>query len=257
MNILKKLGGAYYMKSRDNCINNPTETKFIDARNLFDDSRNVEYISQEMYEIMNHHDPDTVYIIKDSIEDDMYLGDYKIPKPAHSRNYLLSFSDHRKMYTIYLNLVSRFRDNLVPVAEYEDVNDALAALHAFKSVGYHTKTAYALYQSLQNYINGIYGINEAITGMIAVYGYRDDPRFQYLMETAISYGVANDTRDLPQYYRAALHNLKDMKPDSIIVIYSDIYDVFVKYNFFKDVDTTDLSMQINDIMNVFDKYAFM
>ena len=241
------------MKSMDNHINNPMETKWIDPTS-FTKSNEVHYITQEQYDMMGSRNPEVVFVIIDSPEDRIYLGDYEIPKPVHSRQYLMAFSDHRKMYQIYLNLISGHRDNLVPVAEYDNVNDALKALHAYQSVGYHTKMAYNIHQSITNYIDEVYGINEAIIGIIAAAGYRDDPRLQYLNEEAIHYGVTNKDRDLPQYYRAALHNLKTTKPDAVISVYSDIYDVFIKYNFFKDIE--DLANPVNDVIACINKYIF-
>ena len=248
------------MKSMDNHINHPMETRWIDPRS-FNSTNEVHYITQERYDMMRSRNPEVVFVIIDSPEDRMYLGDYEIPKPAHSRQYLISFEDHRKVYKIYLNLISNYRDNLVPVAEYDNLEDAVKALHAYQSVGYHTKSAYNVYQSIANYIKKVYGINESIIGMIASFGYRDDPRLQYLNEEAIHYGVTNKDRDLPQYYRAALHNLKTVKPDAVIGMYSDIYDVFVKYNFFPGIDfdrdnDIDLSKPVNDIIACVNRYIF-
>lgn len=242
------------MKSIDNHIQNPMATKWLDYRDLFMGSNELHYITQEQYDMHKTHDPETVYIIIDSTTDRMYIGDQEIPKPAHSRQYLMSFDDHRNVYKVYLNLVSNYRDNLVPVAEYQDVKDAVKAIQAYASVGYHTKAAYATYQALGSYIDEEYGINEAIIGIIAAFGYRDDPRLQYLNEEAIHYGVTANARDIPQYYRAALHNLKDRKADSVIVAYSDIYDIFVKYDFFKEMD--DLSGPVKDIIACINKYIF-
>lgn len=244
------------MKSIDNHIQSPNSIRWIDPQNLFLHSNEVHHINQDEYDMHSTHDPSTVYVIMDSPTDKMYIGDYEIPKEAHSRQYLMSYNDKENVYKIYLNLISNYRDNLVPVAKYKDVNDAIKALHAYKSVGYHTKAAAATYQAIANYIDEIYGINEAIISIISAFGYRDDPRMQYLNEAAISYGVTNKDRDLPQYYRAALHNLKDRKPDSVIVTYSDIYDVFVKYNFFKEINSENLSDPVNDIIVCINRYIF-
>ena len=244
------------MKSTDNNISS-TSKQWLDIReDYFFNAYGTAYCDKENYDLISVHDPNTVYVIIDSPTCDMYLGDCKIPKPSHERMYLMTYDEDDDKYIIYLNLISNFRDNLVPVCRFKDPQEALDALHQYTCVGWHTNMARNIYMSIINYVDEVYGINEAIISMITCFGYSNDPRLQYLCEEAISYGVENDARDLPQYYRAALHNLRTGKPDSLIVLYSDIYDVFVKYNWFKDSKDENLSAEVNDIIDVARKYAF-
>ena len=242
------------MESRDNSLNNPNQIQQLDAYNL---TNHVDVIplTQEEYDL-RPHDPEDVYIILDSPSADIYLGDKKLPKPAHINQYLLAIGEHRKSFIIYLNMVSNYRDNLVPVAEFNDINDAILALYEYRHIGTHTNLGAIVCEILEHYQDNVYGINEAIINMIAASGFRDDQRLQYLNEEAIHYGVTNKDRVLPQYYVAALHNLKSRKPDSTIVIYSDIYDIFVKYDFLKEVKPDEIKNVICDILTAMHSYVF-
>ena len=246
------------MYSSDNTINDPNHKEILNPYEALNLSNHIEVLSvtQEQYDLMAYHDPQVVYIIYDSRRGDMYIGDNLIPRPQNKNQYLLALGDHRKSFIIYLNAVTGYLDDLIPVAEFSDINAAIAALYQYKKVGTHINLGHVVCSIVECYMNGEYGINEALINIIAESGFRDDIRLQYLNEKAISYGVSNKDKNLPQYYIAALHNLKDKDPNAIISIYSDLYDVFVKYNFMEDITEDNIHEVVSDLMTAMHSYVF-
>lgn len=243
------------MYSSDNTINDPNHKIAIDLSYVSTHTTIVP-ISQADYDMMGFHDPRTIYFITDSKLGDMYLGDTIIYKFQNKNEYLLALGDHTKSFIIYLNSISCHRDNLIPVAEFDDINDAIKALYQYKKVGTHTNLGSVICSIVESYMDDVYGVNEAIINMIAASGFRDDIRLQYLNEKAMSYGVSNKDKQLPQYYVAALHNLKDNEPDTTISIYSDLYDIFVKYDFMKEVDDDNISDVVYDLTTAMYSFVF-
>ena len=137
----------------------------------------------------------------------------------------------------------------LPVARYTELTDALQALYCFNLVGFHTKQPYLLRQLIISYINKENGINETILGMMVIYALDKIPEYQQLHMKATAYGIQNLDMDLPIEYRASLHNYKTNKPDSLIALYSDLYDAFVKFGMFKDKKYKNVNENEIDLKN--------
>ena len=240
------------MESFDNHINPPFTKIWVDDFSDYDNANRTEYVIQDAYDAMSYHDPITVYVILDN--DRMYKGDQLIPTTKNGREYLIGYSHQKNRYVLYLSYTRERHTKLIPIAEYKDPNGALHGLMTFSTVGSHDRLAAHIYRMIKTYVDGDYGIHETILGIIADAGYRDDPRFQYLNELAISYEVSNLSKDLPVRFKEALHSLQDIHPGSCATAYSDIYDVFVKYDFFKNPNTEIIQNIVKDIMIALGNY---
>lgn len=123
---------------------------------------------------------------------------------------------------------------ITPIARYKDPNDAINAMKAFNKVGYHTRNPFFLRQTIISYLDKEIGLNESILGIMSIFGLNKHPEFQRLTTEAVAYGIKNGDPDLLVGYMTKIHQYKDRYPDSLFRLYSDMYDVFVKFNFFKD-----------------------
>lgn len=231
------------MNSYNENIEHHFQRKWIPEFPDFSLSKVVTVMNQAMYESFAYHDPKTMYVIYDT--DNLYLGDQLIPKMKNGRKYMLTYCDHRKIYSIYTHIIINGKERLIPIADYEDPNVALRVLKEYNMLGYHGIAAPKIYSMIQYYMDDIYGIHEVIMGIISISGFKDDQRLQHVNELARVNGVDNKCKDLTPIFKESLTYLKNKEP--IFKLYSDIYDIFLKYDFFKsnNVKVDDI---IKDIM---------
>ena len=151
--------------------------------------------------------------------------------------------------------------SIMPVARYKNATDAIKAMNAYNRVGYHLKSAYLLRQLIVSYIQKENGLNETILGMMSIYSLSTMPEFQEINMKAISYGTENLARNIPYDFRVELQHAKVDKPDSLLGLYSQLYDAFVKFDFFKikkytepQPDELDIETETTAFMNIINKY---
>ena len=175
--------------------------------------------------------------------DTYHFGNVPVDILNRRSHYLLTYDDEtdwwiivndtrlpRKAETSYGPAVVKS----TPIARYKELNDALNALYNFNLVGYHDRKSFMIRQLIISYINNENGMNETILGMMSVYGLDKIPEFQQLHKRAVAIGCKNLDKDIPVDYKASLHNYKSNYPDSLHALYSDLYDAFVKFDYFKN-----------------------
>lgn len=207
----------------------------IENEHMFD----IQYVFQEEYDLLTSYDERTVYIIKDSKSPRMYIGRNAVPINTNDRQYLIGFNPYTCKYIIYLNIVSGKIDHNVPICEYNDPQQAINALIVHSHIGDHDKVFMKILKVLEQYIEGNVGMNTTLISFISVLGYRDDLRLQYLNELSIKYDDDQAGRDISQFHREMLHNEKYANKNSLVALYSDIYDLFVEFDFFKQYKSID------------------
>lgn len=249
------------MKSTDYNLNDPFAIDSIHLQRTLDSSHypNIEHVDQNFYDLIQVKDPNTVYIINDSTDGRVYYGDILILKERNDVSYLIG-TDKNGNYVLYMNSVVGFNDKLIEICKYKDPQDAINSLNLFNNAGSHQPINLKIYSTIIPYIDNNISINDLILGIIVIFGFKNDPRFQYLIETSRQYILEVNgkiDKDLPPLWREELRHFKDRYPDSLFTYYSNIYDIMVKYNFFKDErynldinEHPDLSDVINDIIKV-------
>lgn len=248
------------MNSTDHNINNPMGGSTIELLRMID--ANVTYtmvcVTQETYDMMSSHDPNTMYIISDSPDKRIYIGDTLIRSNNTTKKYFIGQEDVNR-YIIYMNTKSgNFieSDYLVPICMYDNAQSAIDALSKFNKVGSHIKLDNDIYNIIISYIDKHLSTHEFIVSIISAYNFKEDPLLQQIIQFAISYGVHKCMKEFPSFFVTQLSRMRTTESRSLLVMYSNLYDLMVKYDFFKgkkyqlDVDTIndiDLSKEISDI----------
>lgn len=246
------------MESTDQNLNEPLRVGDIDLQKEVDSWRSaiVQVINQEVYDLMNYHDPLTIYVIHDAIDGRIYLGDHLIQKDSISSKYLVGIDNTNMQYVLYMNIVERHMDRLIPICRYNDPEAAFNAMLMATNAGSVDKIVLSLYSVIAAYIDGNVSIHDFIMGIISFGGYKNDPRLQMVIDIATNFGVHQCREDLPVIFKEELSELDDRYDNGMFSIYSNIYNTIVKYNFFKDdkyhngFERLDLNQPITDIIKV-------
>ena len=91
----------------------------------------------------------------------------------------------------------------------------------------------------------------------------DSVEIQEVIQTGITYGCTHHDIDLPIHYRDMLPVLRDHAKNFLVKKYANLYDLIVKWNFFKDEkfkdaqSGIDLSKEVREIINTMMEYVGM
>ena len=218
------------------------------------------YITQDDYDRMTQYDETTTYIITNSREGRMYIGSREIPVSKNDHQYLLGFNPYTNKYILYLNSVEGYVDHNIPIREFNNPQDAIDTLIVFNHINDHDEIFLKIIKVLSQYIIGNVGLNQTLISMIAVLGYRDDGRLQDLNRLSIIYNDDQSAKDISSLHRMMLHNEKDKNINGLVSVYSDIYDLFVLFDFFKsykdinEVDTPTIQKFSKALLNTVRSY---
>ena len=249
------------MKSTNFNLNASMTQKEINAFSIIENNPALEVaiVTQDEYDVMQYHDEHTVYVIKDD-EPRMYMGSKKIPVNKNDTQYLVGYDPSSLTYILYVNQVAGYKDNIIPIAEFKTAQEALRALSAYSTIGTHARSDIKILTVLDDYLQQITGMNTTIISMISSMGYRDDARLQYLNELSIIFGDDLMGTDISPLHRESLYAISQQHPESLAPLYSEIYDVFVKYNFFNKYEHVDdlgkdlIKNVLSDINSAYSKY---
>ena len=146
------------------------------------------------------------------------------------------------------------RYQLVEICTYDNPQSAIDAIAKFNKVGSHIQRDFDIYSVINNYIQKDISTHELITSILMVYNFREDPRLQNIIEFAIAHNAHKCMKEFPSFYADQITRMRDHKPESLFPLYSNLYDLVVKYNFFSDrkyqSDDLDLSTEISDISKI-------
>lgn len=251
------------MRSTDTNLNNPLQIDNIDLQREIESWNHVtiEIIDQNLYDLKEKHDPFVMYVIKDSKDNRMYLGDLLIPNSYSESTYLISFDNNMNQYVLNLNIKERFQNFIVPISKYINAQDAIDAMKLSMNAGSHEKINLSIYTLLSAFIDDKIMLHQLIVGLISLFGYKNDPRLQQLNQTAISYGVLQHisikNKDLPSMYIEDLPKFSNQYNNSLFDIYNDLYNVIIKHGItnkekYHNVSINDLDLKdpIKDIINI-------
>ena len=189
------------------------------------------FVTQEWYDLLQTKDPHTIYIILNAKDRRVYHGDILISVENQKPRYLLTINSPKE-FQIYVNYHENYTDRLILISTYTDINTALKDLTRFNNVGSHIKWATQAYHITALYINQDISLQEFLIGMLSLFGYRDHPMLQALIEYSLSLGVNMQSNKLCIELVDNLYHFKSRH--FIFRMYSDLYDLLVLFNFFKD-----------------------
>lgn len=257
------------MKSTDHNLNNPTSVDLITLQKTAESWQypTIWNGTEEAYKLIQIKDPFTYYIIDDPSNNPMkrpriYMGDHLIQICPDQVKYLIGVNKHGD-YEIYMDTVSYGCDHLIPIRTYHSPQQAITDITFFNNVGSHTDYAIRSYRVLLSYINREISLNDALIGILVAFGFKESVEIQEVIQTGITYGCNHVDVDLPVPYRDMLPVLRDHAKNFLVKKYSNLYDLMVKWNFFKDEkfkdaqSGIDLSEEIRDITDVMIEFVGM
>lgn len=252
------------MRSTDTNLNNPLQIDNIDLQREVESWKcvKVEIVEQDFYDLMGKHDPFVMYVISDSKDQRMYLGDLLITNNESESSYFISFDNNINKYVLNVNVKKNYQNFLVPISKYDKAQDAIDAMKLSMNAGSHEKLNLTIYSLLAAFIDEKTTLHNLIIGLISLFGYKNDIRLQDINQVAISYGVLqyNTDRDLPRVFKEDLPLFSNQYNNSIFDIYNDLYNIIIKHDMIKknkyhniSINDLDLSSPIKDILEIFQK----
>jgi hypothetical protein len=215
------------------------------------------HLSQEEYDLIKIKDRNAIYIINNSTDGRVYHGERLIIRSSVSREYLLGTSPLRGEYILYVNEPG-YTDNIIEIERFSNPSDALIILTQLNKIGDHNPVSTHVYMTLLSYLKKDIKLVELLLGIISIYGYKDDTRFQDLVQILMldSYNHKNNSNDISFKLREELHTLK--RKNIIFKFFSDLYDLIaIRYTYLRskeytnDPDNVDLKDIINKIKSIF------
>lgn len=250
------------MKSTDNHINSPMSKIELDipVENIRHEFR---YLDQDFYDLIPH-DLNTIYICRQENEKcyNVYRGNTLIKKHQQKDlsepDFVMGVNSYNE-FIIYMTAYDVYTNSnrLEEIFRFNNPDDAIAALMRVNHVGNYTDQSLSIYNILTSYIEKEISIHEAIMGLVSMIIDKNTPGLQYLNERAMRYGVKSSDRDLPKLMKRDLRKTRS-DLESYTTLYADLYDVFVLYNFFSDIDIDkvaredmDLAKPVQSITDIF------
>ena len=216
-------------------------------------------VTQEFYDLLQTKDPFTIYVIEHSWPVKMYHGDVLITNDVDAVSYVMGPSTTYGEYIIYLWRRVNGVDNLIEICRYNDAQKAIDNLNKYNHIGSHGELENSVYEILNSYIDEEISIHEMIMSIIALFGFKDDPRFNDLNSKFMPYGMINNNpyRDIPVIAVEMIKRKAESDPNSLFKYYWGIYNRVFVFNFFKGdkyhkyIDMRDLSTEVREICSVF------
>jgi hypothetical protein len=209
------------------------------------------HLTQEDYDLIKIKDRNVIYIIKNATDGRIYHGEKLIIRSSVSREYLLGTSSLHGEYILYVNEPG-YGDNLIEIERFANPEDAIIILTQLNKIGDHNPISTHVYMTLLSYLKKDIKLVELLLSIISIYGYKDDTRFQDLVQILMldSYNRKKDSSDISFKLREELHTLK--RQNVIYKFFSDLYDLIaIKYTYLRSAEYTNDPDNVNlkDIIN--------
>ena len=127
------------------------------------------------------------------------------------------------------------------VAEFNDAQDAINALHTYNKYGFHKKEQFKVRDIIYRMIHKEISLHEAIMGILSVYNYSEWPDFQRVNKIILEAPMARVGID-----EVTMQKLR-LSRNVLFVRYSLIYDEFMKNEFFTSKQYTDAEFDELDV----------
>lgn len=224
------------MRSTNDNLTNPLHVDMLAVpfEQSFWNTVNVSRVTQFFYDHLQIRDPGTLYIIGDSRDGRAFLGNIMLNRFRSKIAYLLGPSDHHGEYIMYMSCATDYGDYLYEICRYNDPQAAINALNQANKTASHHVIHLEVRASIISFIEENIGVHDFIIGLIAMFGYQDDPRLQDVMASMRAYGAADSDYDIGTNARVMIRNFAKNRPEGLYRFYSDIYDLLHTYNFFRD-----------------------
>lgn len=201
----------------------------------------IYYVTQEWYDLLPSKDPHAIYIIIGAKDRRVYHGEVLVVEENRKPEYFLCSNGEE--YKIYINFRENYVDRLIPIASYKDIYDAMRDLNRFNCVGSHADWALQCYNIIYFYLTKEISLQNMMIGILSAMGYKNHPMLQALIEYSLSLGVNNQSMEPCMELVENLPHFK--KRHFLFRMYSDLYDLLVLFDFFKDPKYHDFTKDID------------
>lgn len=254
------------MNSNDNNIRNPLSSTDLQLFQEINAKKapKIELVPQIFYDHIQVKDPYTIYVISDA-PNRMYYGESLIINDPDRVSYLMSTDviDGREYYPIFMQMPTPkyLGSNIIEICRYENAIDALNALRKFNAAGGHGEVVQKIYDSIVLYSRDDISMEDFLISCLVAFGFKDDPRLQQIIQVQTSYHRDGDVEgpDLPMALRADIKRMANRSDDagnSLLKMYSDIYDTMIKYGIHEiRKQACDIKAIIKDITSIVFKHS--
>lgn len=197
---------------------------------------NVLTMSQMEYDCMGSHDPLTYYhVLGPGGVPRIYFGDLPIEKEMCSCKYLMGPEDHG-MYSIYIVITDNRRTAIFEIARFHDLQQAIKILHLWNENIGHSVSREEVCEAIRHYQYGDVSCNEFILSIISMFGYKNDPRLQDVVQLMRTYNYTDNNRDISRFAKEQVEYMRGNPKNQLFGKYAEIYDYMVATDFFKHIE---------------------
>lgn len=225
------------MNSTDHNLNNPTSIQELYIGRYKETLKNpsVVTLTEEAYKMMQVHDPYTLYVTYSPFGNKIkvYYGDIELKEDRSKVEYLIGPAENSK-YCLYKKLTIEHEGQLIPIAYYSNIQQAIKAMNIYNDIGGHDDRALNIARMINSFLDKEITTHNLLLGLIAEEGFGDDPRFQGLQQILYAYNNEECINkaglyDLPILLKMELPYLAKKFPDSLLPLYSDLFDALVPF----------------------------
>lgn len=240
--------------STDYNMQNPTITKRIDLlAEVHRPPMRIERVTQEYYDTIPNPDPLTCYIIINARDKRVYYGKLLVLPDKIKTRYFIG-QEKMNEWTVYVHE----NDMLLKICTYDNPEAALEALRAYNNVGSHYQINVHIYNTLVAYIKNETSLNSTLIGLISLFGYKENPLLQDLIQLTIAAGFDDVTnrKTFSKPNKDVFDRYSAIRKNYLIPLYVKLYDLVRDHDFFikeremKFEDRYDLSEVIEDILKI-------
>lgn len=164
----------------------------IDQQLMSDKVKGIYYVSKAEYELIKDKDPLAYYVIIDTGK--IYKGSNLNPEPSIvsslKNKYFMTISDDCKEFLICIAFTDiNGQSFIIEIERYNNEADAFHALKRYNFVSSHKEVPNNIYTLLNQFEEKNISFLDLIYGIISCFGYKNDPRFNQLIN-AINYYCA-------------------------------------------------------------------
>lgn len=229
------------MKSTDRNLNNPMLINQIPLGRYLEswELPVVTHVTQEEYDLIKIKDPFKIYKITNSKEKRVYYGNTLLEEEPIDVEYLIGVETAKSkeygefIYYIMMHTQRNGIDEVIKICMFRDLQAAANAVVLFNTVRSHEGANLRIYNIVNQYIQRNISIHDFIIGIMCAFGLDHDVNLNEAILLGTKYEIKQTDYDLPILLRDRLPNMRKMSKVPLIKLYADIYDVVVKYDFFK------------------------
>lgn len=230
------------MFSTQDNLTNPNKVDWLTLQPVFQswECPMIQPVTQAEYNLIAIHDPHTIYHITDSAKLKMYYGDHEVQGVSQLTRpdirYVIGPMGRDGNYPILMLTNREGNHALVTICQTPSITDAARIIQQWNPMPMDLNIMNRQLRGLLvQYIKRSINCNEFILGVLSMFQGGDHPDVQDVINAIRQWTQGVLLRcDLPAFALDALTLAKENSHNPMFRKYSDVYDVLVAFNYFKD-----------------------